>query len=149
MTKPFDIPKTLVYEAYQLVKANRGSAGVDQQSLDAFDLNWKDNLYKLWNRLSSGSYFPPAVKGVQIPKKQGGHRLLGVPTVSDRIGQMVVKLAFEPNVEPIFHVDSYGYRPGKSVLDAIATTRTRCWKYNWILEFDIKGLFDNIAHESS
>ena len=146
MTKPFDIPKTLVYEAYQLVKANRGSAGVDQQSLDAFDLNWKDNLYKLWNRLSSGSYFPPAVKGVQIPKKQGGHRLLGVPTVSDRIGQMVVKLAFEPNVEPIFHVDSYGYRPGKSALDAIATTRTRCWKYNWILEFDIKGLFDNIDH---
>lgn len=146
-TKPFIIPKELVVEAYKLVKANAGTAGVDQQSIADFDKTLKDNLYKLWNRLSSGSYFPPPVKAVPIPKKQGGERILGVPTVSDRIGQMVIKLMFEPTVEPYFYPDSYGYRPGKTALDAVGITRQRCWKYDWCLEFDIKGLFDNIDHE--
>jgi RNA-directed DNA polymerase len=146
-TKPFTIPKDLVVEAYKLVKANAGAAGVDQQSLTDFDENLKDNLYKIWNRMSSGTYFPPPVKAVPIPKKQGGERILGIPTVSDRIAQMVVKLVFEPIVEPYFYPDSYGYRPHKSALDAVGITRQRCWQYDWCLEFDIKGLFDNIDHE--
>jgi RNA-directed DNA polymerase len=146
-TKPFVISKTLVMEAYQLVKANAGAAGIDRQTLEDFDRNLKDNLYKIWNRMSSGSYFPPPVKAVPIPKKSGGERILGVPTVGDRIAQMIVKLMFEPKVEPYFHQDSYGYRPNKSALDAVGITRQRCWKYNWVLEFDIKGLFDNIDHE--
>jgi len=147
MTKPFTIPKQLVVKAYRLVKANAGSAGVDQQTLEDFDKNVKDNLYKIWNRMSSGSYFPPAVKAVPIPKKSGGERILGVPTVSDRIAQMVVKLVFEPKVEAKFLPDSYGYRPNKSAHNAIGITRQRCWKYDWVLEFDIKGLFDNIPHD--
>ena len=146
MTKVFIVPKQQVVEAYRLVKANAGSAGIDQQSLQDFEENLKDNLYKIWNRLSSGSYFPPPVKAVEIPKKSGGVRTLGIPTVSDRIAQMVVKLSFEPKVEPFFLADSYGYRPNKSALDAVGITRKRCWKYDWILEFDIKGLFDNIPH---
>lgn len=146
-TKPFTIPKDLVVEAYKLVKANAGAAGVDQQSLADFDKDLKDNLYKIWNRMSSGTYFPPPVKAVPIPKKQGGERILGIPTVSDRIAQMVVKLVFEPIVEPYFYSDSYGYRPNKSALDAVGVTRQRCWQYDWCLEFDIKGLFDNIDHE--
>ena len=146
-TKPFFINRWQVYEAFRRVKANAGSAGVDKQSIAEFEENLKDNLYKLWNRMSSGSYMPPPVKAVAIPKKSGGERLLGIPTVSDRIAQIVVKLEFEPDVEPHFLPDSYGYRPGKSALDAIAVTRKRCWKYDWILEFDIKGLFDNIPHE--
>ena len=146
-TKPFFINRRHVYKAFCQVKANAGSAGVDNQSIAVFEENLKDNLYKLWNRMSSGSYMPPPVKAVAIPKKSGGVRLLGIPTVSDRIAQMVVKLEFEPNVEPHFLPDSYGYRPGKSALDAIAVTRKRCWKYDWVLEFDIKGLFDNISHE--
>jgi RNA-directed DNA polymerase len=146
-TKPFDISKQLVMDAYRRVKANGGGAGVDQQSLADFDAKLKDNLYKLWNRMSSGSYFPPAVKAVRIPKKQGGERILGVPTVADRIAQMVIKLMFEPQVEPVFLPDSYGYRPGKSALDAIGVTRQRCWYYDWVLEFDIVGLFDNIPHD--
>jgi len=146
-TKPFIIGKELVMKAYELVKANKGAAGVDQESLEGFDKNLEDNLYKIWNRLSSGSYFPPAVKAVSIPKKSGGVRILGVPTVGDRIAQMVVKLVLEPEVEPFFHPDSYGYRPNKSALDAVGITRQRCWKYDWVLEFDIKGLFDNIDHE--
>ena len=145
-TKPYVISKSLVMTAYKLVKANKGTAGVDQQTLDDFDLNLKDNLYKIWNRMSSGSYFPPAILAVPIPKKTGGERLLGVPTVSDRIAQMVVKLTFEPLVEPYFHSDSYGYRPSKSALDAVGITRQRCWETNWVLEFDIKGLFDNVDH---
>jgi RNA-directed DNA polymerase len=136
-----------VLKAYKLVKANAGGAGVDQQSLQEFELCLKSNLYKLWNRMSSGSYFPPPVKAVSIPKKQGGDRILGVPTVSDRIAQMVCKLMFEPTVESHFHPDSYGYRPSKSALEAVGVTRKRCWRYNWVLEFDIKGLFDNIDHE--
>ena len=143
-TKPFDIPKALVWKAFHLVKANKGSAGVDQESICDFEQNLSGNLYKLWNKLSSGTYFPPAVKGVAIPKKQGGTRMLGVPTVSDRIAQMAIKLAFEPMVEPCFLVDSYGYRPNKSALDAVSITRQRCWKYDFVLEFDIRGLFDNI-----
>jgi len=146
-TKPFSISKWQVYKAYKLVKANAGSAGVDRQSLADFDEDLKSNLYKLWNRLSSGSYFPPPVMAVAIPKKSGGERVLGIPTVSDRIAQMVVKLEFEPKAEQQFLPDSYGYRRGKSALDAIGITRRRCWKYDWVLEFDIKGLFDNIPHD--
>lgn len=145
--KPFVISKQLVMQAYRLVKANAGAAGVDGQSLGDFDEDLKNNLYRLWNRMSSGSYFPPPVKAVAIPKKTGGERLLGVPTVADRIAQMVVKLAVEPDIEPHFLADSYGYRAGKSALDAVAVTRERCWKFDWVVEFDIKGLFDNIPHE--
>lgn len=147
LAKSFDIPKSLVWDAYRRVKASGGSAGVDQQSLAAFEDDLKGNLYKLWNRMSSGSYFPPAVKGVPIPKKSGGTRMLGVPTVSDRVAQMVVRLIVEPKIDQIFHRDSYGYRPGKSAHDALRITRTRCWRYDWVVEFDIKGLFDNIDHE--
>jgi group II intron reverse transcriptase/maturase len=136
-----------VQEAYERVKANRGAAGVDNQSLQAFEQNLKDNLYKLWNRMSSGTYFPPAVKAVSIPKKSGGTRILGIPTVADRIAQTVVKAYLEPVIEHLFYPDSYGYRPNKSAHDAVAVTRTRCWKFNWVLEFDIVGLFDNIDHE--
>ena len=146
-TKPFVIPKRQVLHAYELVKANKGSAGIDQQSLSDFEQNLEDNLYKLWNRLSSGSYFPPAIKAVAIPKKSGGERILGIPTVSDRVAQMVVKLELEPQIEPYFLADSYGYRPNKSALDAIGVTRERCWRYDWVLEFDIKGLFDHIPHD--
>lgn len=146
-TKPFNISKELVWRAYKLVKANRGSAGVDQQSLEAFELKLKDNLYKIWNRMSSGSYMPPPVKAVTIPKKGGGVRVLGVPTVADRIAQMVVKLTFEPQVEGIFLPNSYGYRPGKSALEAVGVTRERCRRWNWVLEFDVVGLFDNIPHD--
>lgn len=147
MTKPFEIPKTLVWEAFKRVKANGGSAGVDQESIEVFESRLSDNLYKLWNRLCSGSYFPPSVKGVPIPKKQGGTRLLGVPTVADRIAQSVVKLVLEPILDPMFCRDSYGYRPGYSALDAIGVVRRRSWEYDWAVEFDIKGLFDNIDHE--
>jgi RNA-directed DNA polymerase len=145
-TKSFIIPKGLVMRSYRLVKANAGAAGIDQQTLADFDKELKDNLYKIWNRMSSGSYFPPSVRAVPIPKKSGGERILGIPTVSDRIAQMVVKITLEPKVEPHFYPDSYGYRPNKSALDAIGITRERCWKYDWVLEFDIKGLFDNIDH---
>jgi RNA-directed DNA polymerase len=145
--KPFKISKHVVWEAWELVKANKGAAGVDAQTIGAFEENLKDNLYKIWNRMSSGSYFPPPVKTVAIPKKTGGERVLGIPTVSDRVAQMVAKIYFEPLVEPYFHEDSYGYRPNKSAIQAIAVTRKRCWRYDWLLEFDIKGLFDNIEHE--
>lgn len=146
-TKPFIISKNVVWEAYQRVKAKQGAAGVDHQSIEEFEKNLKDNLYKIWNRMSSGSYFPPPVKAVERAKKNGGTRILGVPTVADRIAQTVAKIYFEPLVEPYFHADSYGYRPGKSPIDAVEITRKRCWQYNWVLEFDIVGLFDNIDHE--
>jgi RNA-directed DNA polymerase len=145
--KPFRIEKRLVYEAYKAVKSNGGAAGVDGQTIEQFEADLKGNLYKIWNRMSSGSYFPPPVRAVPIPKKTGGQRILGVPTVSDRIAQMVVKRLIEPELDQIFRPDSYGYRPGKSALDAVGVTRQRCWKYDWVLEFDIKGLFDNISHE--
>jgi RNA-directed DNA polymerase len=147
MTKSYSIPKTLVWEAYQCVKSNGGSAGVDLESLKIFEKRLSDNLYKLWNRLCSGSYFPPPVKGVPIPKKSGGVRMLGVPTVSDRIAQTVVKRVLEPMLEPLFHRNSYGYRPGRSALDAVAMVRRRSWEYDWVVEFDIKGLFDNIDQD--
>jgi RNA-directed DNA polymerase len=145
--KPFYISKQLVVEAYKAVKANAGSAGIDEQSIKDFEKNLKDNLYRIWNRMSSGSYFPPSVKAVAIPKKNGGERILGIPTVSDRIAQIIVKMVFEPKVEAIFFEDSYGYRPKKSAIDAIGITRKRCWQYDWILEYDIKGMFDNIEHD--
>jgi RNA-directed DNA polymerase len=144
--KPFSIDKKLVYEAYKVVRANAGAAGVDGQTIGQFEADLKGNLYKIWNRMSSGSYFPPPVRAVAIPKKSGGQRLLGVPTVADRVAQMVVKRMIEPNLDAIFLADSYGYRPGKSALDAVGVTRKRCWGYDWVLEFDIKGLFDNIDH---
>jgi RNA-directed DNA polymerase len=146
-TKPYDIPKQTVWEAYQRVKANKGAAGVDEETIAEFEKDLKGNLYKIWNRMSSGSYFPPAVKAVEIPKKNGGVRILGIPTVSDRVAQMVVKMHFEPKVEPIFAADSYGYRPGKSAIDALRITRERCWRYDWVIELDIRKLFDRIDHE--
>lgn len=129
------------------MRANAGSAGIDNQSIDEFSLDLKGNLYQLWNRMSSGSYFPPPVKEVVIPKKQGGVRKLGIPTVTDRIAQMTVKLMMEPLLELHFLDDSYGYRPNKSALDAVGVTRKRCWDYDWVVEFDIKGPFDNLSHE--
>jgi RNA-directed DNA polymerase len=145
--KPFRIEKKRVYEAYQAVKSNAGSAGVDGQTIEQFEADLQNNLYKLWNRMSSGSYLPPPVRAVSIPKKSGGQRILGVPTVADRVAQMVVKQIIEPDLDPVFLADSYGYRPRKSAHDAVGVTRERCWKYDWVLEFDIKGLFDNIDHE--
>jgi len=147
VAKPFTIPKELVWQAYQKVRSREGAAGVDGQSLEVFERNLRNNLYRIWNRMSSGSYFPPAVKAVPIPKKSGGIRILGVPTVSDRIAQTVVKLALEPILEPGFDENSFGYRPGRSAHDAIAVTRKRCWHYDWVVEFDIQGLFDNINHD--
>jgi RNA-directed DNA polymerase len=145
-TKPFDIPKRLVWHAWRLVRANRGAAGVDEETLEKFERDLKNNLYRLWNRMSSGSYFPTPVREVLIPKKSGGERPLGIPTVSDRVAQMVAKLVLEPELEPHFHEDSYGYRPGKSAHQALAVTRQRCWWHDWVLEFDIRGMFDNIDH---
>jgi group II intron reverse transcriptase/maturase len=145
--KPFDIPKRAVWEAYQRVKANRGAAGVDDQSIEAFDQDLKNNLFKLWNRLSSGSYFPPPVKRVVIKKRGGGARPLGIPTVSDRIAQGVVKAYLEPTVERHFHKDSYGYRPGKSALEAVGVARQRCWRHDWVLDLDIQAFFDTIPHD--
>src|ERR1700751_913573 len=142
--KPFCISKKEVLEAYKRVKANKGAAGVDGQSIEDFEKRLKKNLYKIWNRMSSGSYFPPPVRTVKIPKKNGGERKLGIPTVADRIAQQVVKARLEPEVEPLFHADSYGYRPGKSALDAVGQARKRCWQYDWVLDLDIKGFFDNI-----
>jgi group II intron reverse transcriptase/maturase len=145
--KPFNISKELVREAFKKVKSNKGAAGVDSQSLEMFEKDLENNLYMLWNRMASGSYFPPPVKAVEIPKRSGGKRLLGIPTVMDRIAQAVVVQVIEGNIEKYFHEDSYGYRPGKQALDAIGKTRKRCWEYQWLLEYDIKGLFDNINHE--
>lgn len=145
--KPYWISKREVGQAYRLVKANHGAAGVDEQSPADFDKERRSNLYKIWNRMSSGSYFPPPVRTVKIPKADGGERQLGIPTVSDRIAQMVVKNRLEPMVEPRFDSDSYGYRPGKSALDAVGQARQRCWKFAWVVDLDIRGFFDNIDHE--
>jgi group II intron reverse transcriptase/maturase len=145
-TKPYVIAKRAVWDAYQQVKANRGAAGIDEESIAMFEQNLSKNLYKLWNRMSSGSYFPPPVKQVEIPKAKGGTRKLGIPTVSDRIAQTVVKQIIEPTLDPMFHPDSYGYRPGRSAKQAIAVTRKRCWQYDWVVEFDIKAAFDQIDH---
>lgn len=145
--KPYSIPKQLVWEAYQRVKANRGAAGVDGESLAAFEKDLKRNLYKVWNRMSSGSYFPPPVRLVEIPKDNGGTRPLGIPTVADRVAQTVVKMVLEPVVEPGFHADSYGYRPGRSALDAVGVARKRCWDADWVIDLDIHACFDSIPHD--
>jgi RNA-directed DNA polymerase len=146
--KAFDIPKMLVWEAYQKVKANKGAAGIDGQSLADFERDEKNNLYKIWNRMSSGSYFPPPVRAVEIPKAGGkGVRVLGVPTVADRIAQTVVAMVLEPETERVFHSDSYGYRPGRSAHDALATCRQRCWEQKWVIDLDIQGFFDHVPHE--
>lgn len=146
-TKPFSICKQWVYAAYLKVQSNRGSGGVDGISLKEFDKDYKNHLYKLWNQMSSGSYLPPPVKLLEIPKKGGGLRPLGIPTIADRIGQTVVKELLEPVLEPLFHEDSYGYRKGKSAIDAVAKAKERCWKYGWVIDLDIKGFFDNIPHD--
>lgn len=146
-SKPFLISKHSVLEAWKRVKANQGAAGIDEESIQDFERKLKDNLYRIWNRMSSGSYLPPPVKTVAIPKTGGGERKLGIPTVADRVAQMVVKMHLEPKVEPLFHPDSYGYRPFKSAHDAVGQARKRCWKYDWVLDLDIKGFFDNIPHE--
>jgi group II intron reverse transcriptase/maturase len=146
--KPFKIPKREVWEAYKRVKANQGAAGVDGQSIAEFEADLKNNLYKLWNRLSSGSYFPPPVRRVDIPKADGkGVRPLGIPTVVDRVAQEVARRYLEPIVEPVFHPDSYGYRPGKSAIDAVRTARERCWRYDWVLDLDVQTYFDSLDWE--
>jgi len=142
--KPFCISKWEVWEAYRRVKANQGAAGVDGQSIADFEVDLKNNLFKIWNRMSSGSYFPPPVRRVDIPKDNGRKRPLGIPTVADRIAQTVVKRYLEPILEEYFHPDSYGYRPEKSAIEALRVARQRCWKYDWVLDLDIKGFFDSI-----
>lgn len=145
--KPFDISKRDVWEAFKRVKANRGAAGVDGQTITDFEADLSSNLYKLWNRMSSGSYFPSPVRRVDIPKGDGGTRPLGIPTVADRIAQEVVRRNLEPRLEPVFHADSYGYRPARSAIDAVRQTRQRCWRYDFVLDIDVKGYFDNIDWE--
>src|SRR5262250_2824353 len=146
--KPFCIPKRAVWEAYKRVRANHGAAGVDGQTIAEFEEDLKDNLYKLWNRMSSGSYMAPPVRRVEIPKGDGGGvRLLGIPSVADRVAQTLVKDYLEPILDACFHVDSYGYRPMKSAKEALAMARTRCWRYDWVLELDIRAFFDNLSHE--
>jgi len=142
--KSYQISRRVVWEAYKRVKANKGTAGVDNESIEEFEHNLRGNLYKLWNRMSSGAYFPPPVRMVAIPKKTGGERKLGIPTVSDRVAQTVAKMYLEPLVEPCFHSDSYGYRPGKSAIDAVAAARQRCWRYDWLIDLDVRGFFDNL-----
>jgi RNA-directed DNA polymerase len=146
--KPFSIPKQLVWEAYKQVKANKGAAGVDGQSIEDFEKDLRNNLYKIWNRMSSGTYFPPPVRAVEIPKPHGGGtRMLGIPTVADRVAQTVAALALEPRTESIFHDDSYGYRPGRSPLMAVAKCRERCWKKDWVIDLDVRKFFDSVDHD--
>jgi RNA-directed DNA polymerase len=146
--KPFDISKELVWEAYRRVAAKKGAAGVDGCSIETFEADLKNNLYRIWNRMCSGSYFPPPVLSVEIPKPHGdGTRVLGVPTVADRIAQTVVALTLGPRTESIFHPDSYGYRPRRSALDAVAVCQERCWKKNWVLDIDVQSFFDSVDHE--
>ena len=143
--KPFDISKRSVWEAYEKVRANKGAPGVDKVSLAEFEKDLKHNLYKIWNRMSSGSYFPPPVRAVEIPKPHGGGtRTLGVPTVADRIAQTVVAGVLERAAEPVFHPDSYGYRPGRSAIDAVAACRGRCWRNDWVIDLDIRKFFDSV-----
>lgn len=142
--KPFSISKAVVWKAYHRVKANGGTAGVDHQSIKEFEENLIGNLYKLWNRMASGRYFPPPVRRVEIPKSGDGTRPLGIPTVTDRIAQMVVKLTLEPEVEPHFHPDSYGYRPERSAIDAVGVARQRCWRYDWVVDMDIRAFFESM-----
>jgi RNA-directed DNA polymerase len=145
--KPFDISKAVVWEAYRRVKANKGAAGVDGVTIEQYEQDLKNNLFKLWNRLSSGSYFPPPVKAVPIPKAGGkGVRILGVPTVDDRIAQTTAAMYLEREVEPVFHPDSYGYRPRRSALDAVGRCRERCWSSDWVIDLDIRAFFDSVDH---
>jgi len=145
--KSFDIAKREVWDAYKRVKANRGAAGGDGVTIAVFEQDLSKNLYRIWNRLVSGSYFPPPVKRVDIPKGDGKTRPLGIPTVADRIAQMVVQRRLEPLLEPVFHASSYGYRPGRSAHDALRAARNQCWRHDWVLDLDIKGFFDNIDHD--
>jgi RNA-directed DNA polymerase len=146
--KPFQISKWVIWEAFQRVKNNKGAAGVDDQSIAEFEQDRDKNLYRIWNRLSSGSYFPPPVKAVEIPKAGGkGVRVLGVPTVADRVAQTVVRMYLEPQVEPVFHPDSYGYRPKRSALDAVGICRQRCWRSDWVIDLDIRAFFDTVPHD--
>jgi RNA-directed DNA polymerase len=145
--KSFEISKLEVWQAYERVKANKGAPGIDGKTLEAFEADLRGNLYKVWNRMSSGSYFPPPVRAVPIPKPGGGVRVLGVPTIADRIAQTVVAARLESKVEPMFHPDSYGYRPGRSALDAVAVTRQRCWSRDWVLDLDIRAFFDSVDHD--
>jgi RNA-directed DNA polymerase len=143
--KPFVIPKLMVWEAWRQVKANKGAPGVDGQALDEFEADLKNQLYRIWNRMSSGSYFPPPVRAVEVPKPHGdGVRLLGVPTISDRVAQTVVAMYLGERAEPRFHPDSYGYRPGKSAHDAVGVCQQRCWKFDWIIDLDVQKFFDSV-----
>jgi len=142
--KPFEISKRAVWEAYERVKAKQGAAGVDGQTIAEFEKDLKSNLYRIWNRMSSGTYFPPAVKAVAIPKTGGGIRVLGVPTVSDRIAQTVAARVLEEKVESIFHPDSFGYRRGRAPQDAVAWCRRRCWENDWVIDLDIQKFFDTV-----
>jgi RNA-directed DNA polymerase len=143
--KPFDISKWEVQEAWEKVRVNKGAPGVDGCSIEEFEKDLKNNLYKIWNRMSSGSYFPPPVLAVEIPKSHGaGTRVLGVPAIADRVAQTVVARRLERKVEPIFHADSYGYRPGRSALDAVGVCRERCWKTSWVIDLDIQKFFDSV-----
>ena len=144
--KPFEISKWAVMEAWEKVKANKGAPGVDEVTIEAFEADLQNNLYKVWNRMSSGSYFPPAVRAVEIPKPHGGGtRMLGIPTIADRVAQTVVAEELKSKVEMIFHDDSYGYRPGRSTLDAVAVCRQRCWTTDWVIDLDIQKFFDSVS----
>jgi RNA-directed DNA polymerase len=145
--KSIEISKELVWASWKRVKSNAGSAGIDEQSIADFESDLEKQLYKVWNRLSSGCYFPPPIKAVEIPKRSGGKRRLGIPNVADRVAQTAIKALVEPRLEAVFAEDSYGYRPGRSAHDALGVTRKRCWQYDWVLEYDIKGLFDNLSHD--
>lgn len=147
MTRQYSIPEEHFKEAWKQVKKKHGAAGIDGVTVEDFERRLEDNLYKIWNRMNSGSYFPPGVRVVEIPKANGGTRKLGIPTIGDRVAQTVAKRYLEPLVEPTFHEDSYGYRPNRKQHDAIEKARQRCWKYDWAIEVDIKGYFDNIDHE--
>jgi RNA-directed DNA polymerase len=146
--KSFDISKRLVFQAWEKVQANQGAPGVDAVSITEFGSAYRDNLYKLWNRMSSGSYFPGPVRAVEIPKDHGaGVRTLGVPNVADRVAQTAASILLEAKLEPVFHPDSYGYRPGRSAHEALAAARQRCWKQDWIVDFDIRAFFDSVPHD--
>ena len=141
--KSHDIPKRLIWAAWLKVKSNGGAAGADGVTIEQFELRLKDNLYRLWNRMSSGSYFPGPVRAVEIPKK-GGTRVLGIPNVIDRVAQTAAALMLEPNVEKVFHNDSYGYRPGRSPVDAVRVCRKRCFQKDWVVDMDVKAFFDSV-----
>ena len=145
-TKSIPISRQMVWLAYQKVRSNNGSSGIDAISMQEFDANLSKYLYKLWNRMASGSYFPPPVKELEIAKKDGSSRKLGIPTISDRVGQMVVKILIEPRLEAVFSPNSYGYRPKRNAHQALTKVRENCWKTDWVIDLDIKGFFDTIDH---